>query len=124
MQARESQITNNNQYYYNPRCNPVDNEIVFTSIYIDYGISLVISDQDGTNQQVIVHKDLISHLAGRQTGDKIAFLTEDKDLAVIDRNGENYKIINVLPGACVEPKWSDDGNYILYSRVVFRHVIG
>jgi Tol biopolymer transport system component len=119
VQARESQITFTNQYYFDPKCNPVKNEILFTQFNPDYGVNLVISDQDGTNQQVIVHKDLILTPCWSPTGDKIAFITEDNNLAVIDRSGENYKIINVTPGACVEPKWSNDGNYILYSRVLF-----
>jgi Tol biopolymer transport system component len=52
-------------------------------------------------------------------GDKIVFLTGESDLAVIDKTGENFQIINEIPGACMEAKWSRDGKYILYCRALF-----
>jgi len=119
MQDKESQITNNDKFNYSPKCNPIKNEIVFTSSRGDYGGDLVITDQDGSERRVILHQSLISTPCWSPKGDRIVFITEDSDLAVIDKNGENFKIINEIPGACKEPRWSNDGNYILYCRALF-----
>lgn len=119
MQDKEFQISNNDQFNYSPRCNPVTNEIVFTSFRFDYSRNLVIANQDGSDPRVILNKNQISAPCWSPNGDKIAFITTDINLAVIDRNGENYKIINVFPEACMEPKWSNDGKYILYCRALF-----
>jgi Tol biopolymer transport system component len=119
VQNRESQITNDDKYNYSAQCNPITNEIVFTSSRADYGGDLVIANQDGTHRRVILHKGMISTPCWSPKGDKIVFLTEDSDLAVIDKTGENFQIINEIPGACMEAKWSRDGKYILYCRALF-----
>jgi Tol biopolymer transport system component len=119
MEDKESQVTHDDKFNYSVQCNPVDNEIVFTSSRADYGSDLVISDQDGSNRRVILHQGRISTPHWSPKGDRIVFITEDSDLAVIDRNGENFEIINEIRGACLEPRWSDDGKYILYCRAIF-----
>jgi Tol biopolymer transport system component len=120
MLDKQTQITYDDKFNYSPTCNPINNEIVFISSRADYGTDLVITDQDGSSRRVILHKTLISSPCWSPTGDKIAFITGDSDLGVIDRNGENFKIINEIPGACKEPQWSNDGNYILYTRAIFN----
>jgi Tol biopolymer transport system component len=115
----ESQITNIDKYNYYPKCNPGKNIILFTSSHADYGGDLVICDQNGLSQKVIIHKNQISSPFWSPDGEKIVFVTDDSNLAIIDKNGGNYKIINEISGACMDPEWSDDGNYILYYRAVF-----
>jgi Tol biopolymer transport system component len=80
----------------------------------------MISGQDGSDPMLVTQKDMILTPCWSPEGDKIAFITTDINLAVIDRNGKNYKIINAIHGACMEPKWSNDGNYILYARASFE----
>lgn len=118
-QNEESQVTNIDKYNYSPKCNLVQNEILFTSSHADYGGDLITCDQDGLNPNVIVHKDNITSPYWSPNGDKIVFVTEESNLAIIDKNGDNYKIINEISGACMEPQWSNDGNYILYYRALF-----
>lgn len=118
IQDKVSQITDNDKLNVTPKCNPVNNEIVFVSSS-NFVADLVITDQDGSDQRVIIHKNQISAPCWSPNGDKIVFITDDSDVAVIDKNGENFKIINEIPGACKEPIWSNDGNYILYSRALF-----
>lgn len=115
----ESQITNIDKYNYEPKCNPSKNIILFTSSHADYGGDLVICDQDGLSPKVLKHTNRISSPFWSPNGDKIVFVTEDSNLAIIDKNGDNYRIINEIPGACMEPKWSNDGNYIIYYRAIF-----
>ena len=119
LQDKESQITHIDKYNYSPKCNSSKNTILFTSSHADYGGDLISCDQDGLNQNVIIHKDRITSPYWSPNGDKIVFVTEESNLAIIDKNGDNYKIINEIPGACMEPKWSNDGNYILYYRAIF-----
>ncbi len=119
MQEKEYQITENDKFNYFPRCNPVNDEIVFTSSRADYGADLVITDQEGLVPRVILHQSLIASPFWSPTGDRIVFITEDSDVATINKNGGNYKILNEIPGACLEPKWSHDGNYILYYRAIY-----
>ncbi|MFB6341066.1 hypothetical protein ACE1ET_05070 [Saccharicrinis sp. FJH62] len=121
LQDKESQITDIDKYNYTPKYNPVTNAILFTSSYADYGGDLITCDEDGLNQNVIIHKEKIESPCWSPNGDKIAFVTEGSNLAMIDRNGENYKVINEIPGACMTPIWSNDGNYILYYRALFYH---
>ena len=60
VQDRESQITNNRSVLIiAPDVIRLTMRLYLHPLRIDYGISLVISDQDGSNQQVIVHKDQI-----------------------------------------------------------------
>jgi Tol biopolymer transport system component len=118
--AKEYQVTYNDKYNFEPKCNPVKNEILFTSSRGDYGSDLVIANQDGTNPRVILHATRISEPCWSPQGDKIAFITVNSDVVVIDTNGENYEIINKLPGACMGPTWSNDGNYILYYRAIIN----
>ena len=118
-QGKESQVTNSDKFNYNAKCNPVRNMILFTSSLASYGGDLVTCNPDGSNPNVIIHQNQVMSPCWSPDGEKIAFVTEDSDLAVIDRNGGNYKTINKIPGACMEPKWSNDGNYILYYRAVF-----
>jgi hypothetical protein len=51
-------------------------------------------------------------------GQQVAFVTEASNLAIVNIDGNNYHIINELPGACMGPVWSSDGKYILYNRAV------
>ncbi len=119
MQDKESQITNISKFNYEPKCNPVKNEILFTSSRADYGSDLVIANQDGSEPGVILHTTRISSPCWSPQGDRIVFITANSDVVVIDRDGKNYKIINEIPGACMQPVWSADGNYILYYRAIF-----
>ncbi len=119
MQEKEYQITESDKFNYSPRCNPINDEIVFTSSRADYGADLVITDQEGAVPRLILHQSLISTPYWSPTGQRIVFITENSDLAVIDKNGENYRVINEIPGACMEPKWSHDGKYILYYRAIY-----
>jgi Tol biopolymer transport system component len=116
MQDMESPVTNDDKFNSGPRCNPTKNEILFTSSRADYGTDLVLTDQEGSDRRVIFHKSRISDPCWSPEGDKIVFATENSSLAFIDKNGENYKMINVTFGAW-KPVWSNDGNYILYYRV-------
>ncbi len=121
LQNKEYQITNSDKYNYSPKCNLSKNVILFTSSHADYGGDLIICDKDGSSPNIIMHKDMINSPFWSPNGDKIVFVTEESNLAIIDKNGDNYKIINEIPGACMEPKWSSDGNYILYYRAKFNH---
>jgi len=119
LQDEESQISNIDKYNYSPKCNPSSNTILFTSSHADYGGDLITCDQDGLSQRVIIHKDMITSPYWSPNGGKIVFVTEESNLAITDKNGDNYKTINEIPGACMEPIWSNDGNFILYYRAIF-----
>ncbi len=119
LEDQESQITDIDKYNYNPKYNPGTNSILFTSSHSNYGGDLIICDDDGLNQEVIIHKDKIESPYWSPDGNKIVFVTKESNLAVIDKSGVNYKIINKISGACMEPLWSNDGNYILYYRALF-----
>ena len=116
---KEYQVTNDNKYNYSPRCSPLNNEVVFVSTVADYGADLFLISADGSGSQSILHKNTIASPCWSPEGDKIVFVTDYSDLAIVDKTGENYKVINEIPGACMEPKWSPDGRYILYYRAVF-----
>ena len=119
IQDKESQITDIDKYNYTPKANPVKNKIIFTSSLADYGGDLVIIDAEGMDQNVILHKNQIITPYWSPDGERIVFVTEGLDLAIIDKDGSNYKKINEIPGACMEPKWSSDGKYIVYYRAVY-----
>jgi len=119
IQEKETQITNINKYNYSPKCNPNTNTILFTSSHADYGGDLIVCDKDGLNSKTILHKDKITSPFWSPNGNKLVFVTEDSNIATTDQNGEDYRIINEIPGACMQPIWSPDGNYILYYRAIF-----
>lgn len=119
IENKESQITDIDKYNYSPKCNPNKNEIIFTSSHADYGGDLILANPDGLSRNVILHKNKITSPCWSPKGDKIVFVTEVSNIAIIDKNGDNYIIINEIPGACMEPKWSNDGKYILYYRAIF-----
>lgn len=119
IQNKEYQLTENYKYNYNAKCNPIANNFLFTSSESDYGGDIIISGSDGKNSQVILHRTHLDNPCWSPTGDKIAFITDNSDLAIIDKTGDNYKIINKISQNCMEPKWSPDGKYILYYRAVF-----
>lgn len=113
IENKEFQITDIDKYNRSPRCNQTTNEIVFIS-----GGALVITSPDGLNSKVILRKNHLDSPCWSPNGDKVVFVTENSDLAIIDKTGDNYKIINELPGACHDPQWSSDGKYILYGRAI------
>ena len=118
-EGKESQITDIERYNYSPRCNSNNTKVLFTSSHADYGGDLITCDIDGSNSKVILHKNRISSPFWSPNGNNIVFVTDDSNLAIIDKNGKNYKIINEIPEACMDPIWSNDGNYILYYRAIF-----
>jgi Tol biopolymer transport system component len=115
----ESKITASERYNYFPSWRPGSNEILFTSSIPDYGSDLIISNVDGTVQKTLLHQSWISSPAWSPDGSKIAFIDGNSDLAIIDFDGTNLKVVNTVPGACLQPIWSPDGNFILYNRAVF-----
>ncbi len=119
LEDKEYQITDIDKYNHDPKYNLRTNAILFTSSHADYGVDLITCDEDGLNQNLIIHKDKIESPYWSPNGDKIVFVTEESNLAIIDKNGNNYKIINEISDACWKPQWSNDGNYILYYRAFY-----
>lgn len=115
----ESKITSYPRYCYNAFWRPGKSEIIFTSSTADYGSDLILTDADASDKKTILHQKSINTPVWSPDGTKIAFITENSDLAVIDIDGDNYKVLNNIPGACMTPIWSPDGNYILYNRAIF-----
>ncbi len=115
----EYQLTFFEKYSYDPYWNPKKDEIIFTSSLADYGSDLKLMNSDGSKQKTIIHKNNINSPCWSPNGKQITFITDNSNLAIIDINGNNYRIINEIPGACMEPLWSPDGKYILYYRAVF-----
>jgi Tol biopolymer transport system component len=74
---------------------------------------------DATVQKIILHQNTLTTPAWSPDGNRIAFINENSDLAIIDVTGENYRVLNTIPGACLQPVWSPDGKYILYNRAVY-----
>ncbi len=118
-QKHEDQLTYIDKYNYDPFWKPKGDEIIFTSSHADYGSDLILMSSDGSQQQTVEHKNRISFPCWSPDGTQIAFINEDSNLALIDIDGNNYKIINDIPGACMNPVWSPDGKYILYYRAIF-----
>lgn len=115
----ESKITSYPRYCYNAFWRPGRSEIIFTSSTADYGSDLILTHADASSNKTILHQKSISTPVWSPDGTKIAFITEDSDLAIIDIDGENYKVLNNIPGACMMPIWSPDGKYILYNRAIY-----
>jgi len=116
----EYQLTSNEKSNEFPRCNLLNNDIVFTST--DSGnreCDLILMNSKGINLDTILHMDYITHPCWSPLGNMITFINENSDLAIVDRNGENYRIINEIPGACIKPIWTSDGKFILYYRAIF-----
>ena len=72
---------------------------------------------DGS-ESILVHETHISEPCRSPNGDKIAFINEDRNIVLINANGNSYSIANELPGACMDLCWSDDGRYLPYYRAV------
>ena len=115
---KESKITSSPKYCYNAFWRPGKSEIIFTSSSSDYGSDLILINADASDKKTIFHQQYINTPTWSPDGTKIAFITENSDLAVIDIDGDNYKVLNNIPGACMKPIWSPDGKYILYNRVL------
>lgn len=112
----EQQLTDNQKFNYFPKWKNGSDQILFTSAAANYGADLILIKSDGSDSQVIIHKGNISLPACSPAGNKVTFINQDGDLAICDITGQNYKVVNNLPGACLEPSWSEDGKYILYYR--------
>lgn len=119
IENKEYQLTNIEKYNYSPMCNLLNNDIIFTSSHADYGSDLVLMNSKGLNLNVILHKDNISSPYWSPMGNTITFITENSNLAIVEKDGDNYRIINEIPGACMNPLWSSDGKFILYYRAIF-----
>jgi Tol biopolymer transport system component len=115
----ETKLTDLTEYSYSPDGSPIDNEIAFISSVRSGGSDLCLIKPDGSGKKTIIHKSSIGSPFWSPTGTQLTFVTEDSNLAIIDKTGENYKLINEVPGACLDPIWSNDGKYILYYRAIF-----
>lgn len=115
----ENKLTSSQLYSRNSFWRPESEDIVFTSSKSDYGSDLILMSSGGTVQKTILHQLRIDSPAWSPDGNKIAFINENSDLALIDPDGSNYKVLNNIPGACMQPIWSPDSKYILYYRAIF-----
>ena len=115
----ESKITTFSRYSIFSIWRPGFNEILFTSSTADYGSDLIVTNIDGSIQKTILHQASISSPIWSPDGNKIAFIDENSDLALIDYDGKNLKVLNTIPGCCLNPIWSLNGNFILYYRAIF-----
>jgi Tol biopolymer transport system component len=116
----EYQLTSNEKSNEFPRCNLLNDDIVFTSTGLgNRECDLILMDSKGINLDTILHLDYITHPSWSPMGNMITFINENSDLAIVDKNGENYRIINEIPGACINPIWTSDGKFILYYRAIF-----
>jgi Tol biopolymer transport system component len=117
--STETKLTDISKYNYSPKSNYIDNSVLFTSSVSSYGSDLITMLPDGTDKKVILHKNYINTPNWSPTGNQIAFITESSNVAIVDKSGLNYKVINEKLNYCMNPLWSNDGKYILYYRAVF-----
>jgi Tol biopolymer transport system component len=116
---KEYQLTSNKKSNESPRCNLLNNDIVFTSTDRDIReCDLILMNSKGINLDTILHMNNIYNPCWSPMGNMITFINENLDLAIVDKNGENYRIINEIPGACIKPIWTSDGKFILYYRAI------
>jgi len=116
--SEESKLSDSWKFNYNPLFCEVTDEIMYLSSVNGDGCDLILMNADGSHQKTISHRNKIISPCWSPDGKYIAFVNEDSNLAVIDSDGNNYHIINDLPGACLDPVWSSDGKYILYNRAI------
>ena len=114
----EDQLTYLVKYCRQPRFNSNGENILFVSGVADEGSDLILLQSDGS-EKILVHETSISDPCWSPNNDKIAFVNEDNNLVLINANGENYSIVNEIPGACMNPCWSNDSRYIIYYRALF-----
>jgi Tol biopolymer transport system component len=112
----EVQLTDNQKFNYFPKWRKGSDQIIFASALADYGSDLVLMNSDGSSAELILHDNGLSYPVCSPSGNQVAFINQDGDLGICDMTGQNYKVLNNLPGGCLEPSWSDDGRYILYYR--------
>ena len=115
----ETQLTSTSRFNYEPFWMPGKDEILFGSSLNGSGSDLMLMNADGSQQKTIVHKNLIHSPYWSPDGKQITFITDNLNVAIIDLTGDNFHIINDIPGACIEPEWSPDGKYILYYRAIY-----
>lgn len=112
----EVQLTDNLKFNYFPKWRNGSDQIIFASALADYGSDLILMNSDGSAAEVIIHNSSINFPVCSPSGNQVAFVNQNGDLGICDITGQNYKVLNDLPGGCMEPSWSDDGRYILYYR--------
>lgn len=81
-------------------------------LYSDINGHLCIADEDGTNiRQLVVGHDAM----WRRDGGKIVFVSDDSEIYVMNPDGSNIKKLldQSYKGCC--PKWSSDGNSIMFT---------
>jgi len=118
IENKEYQLTNIKKYNYSPVCNLSTSDIIFSSSHADYGGDLVLMNTKELNINTILHKDNISSPFWSPSGNAVTFITENSNLAIVDKDGGNYRVINEIPGACMSPVWSPNGKFILYYRAL------
>jgi len=106
--------------------NPIKNEIVY-SIQSKKDVSdLMIMNSDGTEQKTLIKQGSFLSLHWAKDGTQISFMVSDSikhefNFAIIDKNGNDFRIINKIHYDCSEHLWSPDSKYIIYHRILFTY---